>query len=208
MASLGGLLSFVVGIGVLASSSAAFAYRPFVSTDAAVADPHEVEIELGYFILQRTNDEHTFIIPRAVINYSVFKNWELVAEFAMQRTPDAAPDVIRGPRRTCGSTPASAEGSRMRRPTGRSPWESRSALPRGPRPPQPLRPNCFARPARDLECDSAVSRRGEPAHRASRRPGRVPHFVRVPLTSRSANSVTESALVHSPTQPSAYVLSS
>ena len=31
----------------------AFAYRPFVSTDAAVADVHEVEIELGYFNLER-----------------------------------------------------------------------------------------------------------------------------------------------------------
>ena len=94
MPSLRGLLSFVVGIGVLASSSAAFAYRPFVSTDAAVADPHEVEIELGYFTLQRTNGENTFIIPRAVINYGLFKNWELVAEFAIQRAPDAALDVI------------------------------------------------------------------------------------------------------------------
>jgi hypothetical protein len=27
----------------------AWTYRPFVSTDAAVADPQEVEIELGYF---------------------------------------------------------------------------------------------------------------------------------------------------------------
>jgi hypothetical protein len=29
----------------------AWAYRPFVSTDAAVADPKEFEIELGYFNL-------------------------------------------------------------------------------------------------------------------------------------------------------------
>jgi len=31
-------------------SVSAWAFRPFVSTDAAVADPREVEIELGYFI--------------------------------------------------------------------------------------------------------------------------------------------------------------
>ena len=34
------------------------------------------------------------------------------------------------------------------------------------------------------------------------------HFVTVPVTSRSANSVTESAFVHSPTHPSVNVLSS
>ncbi len=44
------------------SPSAAWAYRPFVSTDA-VADPHEVEIELGYFNLERTKDENTFRNP-------------------------------------------------------------------------------------------------------------------------------------------------
>ena len=33
-------------VGVLAWSVSAFAYRPFDGTDAAVADPGEVEIEL------------------------------------------------------------------------------------------------------------------------------------------------------------------
>lgn len=28
-------------------------YRPFISTDAAVADPKEIEVELGYFSLRR-----------------------------------------------------------------------------------------------------------------------------------------------------------
>ena len=87
-------LSLAVGACVLAWSSSASGYRPFVSTDAAVADPKEIEIELGYFTLERTKDENTFIIPRAVVNYGLFKNWEAVAEFAIQRAPDAEMDVI------------------------------------------------------------------------------------------------------------------
>ncbi len=72
----------------------AWAYRPFISTDAAVADPKEIEIELGYFTLQRDQGETSFIIPRVVINYGVFKNWEAVAEFAVQRSPGAELNVI------------------------------------------------------------------------------------------------------------------
>src|SRR5262252_3805592 len=87
-------LILAVGTCVLAWSSSASAYRPFVSTDAAVADPKEIEIELGYFTLDRTKDENTFIIPRMVLNYGLFKNWEGVAEFAIQRAPDATLDVI------------------------------------------------------------------------------------------------------------------
>src|SRR6516225_7894502 len=88
------VLILVVGTCVLAWSSSASAYRPFVSTDAAVADPKEIEIELGYFTLDRTKNENTFIIPRAVLNYGLFQNWEGVAEFAIQRAPDATLDVI------------------------------------------------------------------------------------------------------------------
>lgn len=88
------LLTFAVGVCVLAWSSSAFGYRPFVSTDAAVADPREIEIELGYFTLERTKDESTFIIPRTVLNYGLFKSWEVVAEFAIQRAPDAGLDII------------------------------------------------------------------------------------------------------------------
>ena len=71
-----------------------WAYRPFISTDAAVADPKEMEIELGYFTLERENNENAFIIPRVVLNYGLFKNWEAVAEFAIRRAPDADVNVI------------------------------------------------------------------------------------------------------------------
>src|SRR5262249_40786136 len=44
---------------VLLGPASTWAYRPFVSTDAAVADPKEVEIELGYFNLERRGHENT-----------------------------------------------------------------------------------------------------------------------------------------------------
>src|SRR5690242_19935224 len=94
MPGLRSVLTAAVGAWVLAGFSSAAAYRPFVSTDAAVADPKEIEIELGYFTLDRTKNENTFIIPGAVLNYGLLKNWEGVAEFAIQRAPDATLDVI------------------------------------------------------------------------------------------------------------------
>ncbi len=73
-----------VAFTLLLFPSAAWAYRPFVSTDAAVADPQEVEIELGYFNLERTKDENTFRIPSLVLNYGLVKNLEVVGEFKLE----------------------------------------------------------------------------------------------------------------------------
>ena len=59
-----------------------------MSTDAAVADQREVEIELGYFDLDRSRGENTISTPHVVVNYGVAKNLELVAEFNLQVSPD------------------------------------------------------------------------------------------------------------------------
>ena len=64
--------------------SVALGYRPFVSTDAAVADLKEIEIELGYFNLERERARTTFIVPKAVLNYGLIENLELVGEFAVE----------------------------------------------------------------------------------------------------------------------------
>ena len=64
--------------------SAAWAYRPFVSTDAAVADPKAIEIELGYFNFERERGKNTFIVPKVVLNYGIIRNLELVGEFAVE----------------------------------------------------------------------------------------------------------------------------
>ena len=66
------------------SESVAWAYRPFVSTDAAVADVNEMEIELGYFNWEREKGNTTFIFPKAVLNYGVIHNFEIVGEFAVE----------------------------------------------------------------------------------------------------------------------------
>jgi hypothetical protein len=73
-------------VGFLAPSLC-WAYRPFIATDAAVADPREVEIELGYFTMDRANGKNAFTIPHVVLNYGFFKGWEAVAEFAVLRSP-------------------------------------------------------------------------------------------------------------------------
>jgi hypothetical protein len=68
--------------------AAAWAYRPFVSTDAAVAEPREVEVELGYFNLDRNRRENTISTPHTVLNYGIAKNVELVGEFNLQESPN------------------------------------------------------------------------------------------------------------------------
>ena len=67
--------------------ASAWAYRPFVSTDAAVADPKEIEIELGYFNLERTGRQNSIATPSMVLNYGVAKNLELVGEFRLEVSP-------------------------------------------------------------------------------------------------------------------------
>ncbi|TMA86494.1 MAG: hypothetical protein E6J74_31590 [Deltaproteobacteria bacterium] len=68
---------------LLFSPPVAWGYRPFVSTDAAVADLKEMEIELGYFNLDRERGRNTFIVPKVVLNYGLIQNLELVGEFGV-----------------------------------------------------------------------------------------------------------------------------
>ena len=70
------------------------AYRPFFSTDAAVADAKELEIELGYFTLRREHTENSFLIPSAVLNYGLWRNVEVVGEFRVARAANGDVDVI------------------------------------------------------------------------------------------------------------------
>jgi hypothetical protein len=69
---------------VLLFPAGAFAYRPFVSTDAAIADVHEIEIEVGYFNLERERGRNNFVVPSVVLNYSFFPRIEAVAEFVVR----------------------------------------------------------------------------------------------------------------------------
>src|SRR5262249_19956502 len=75
-------------------ASRAWGYRPFVSTDAAVAERQEMEIELGYFTFERSQGEHTFTIPSLVLNYGLLTNIELVGELRVQESPNQTVDVV------------------------------------------------------------------------------------------------------------------
>ncbi len=61
-------------------SCPASAYRPFDGTDAAVADPDEVEIELQPAGAVRLDSQTTLVAPAAVLNYGFAKDWEFVLE--------------------------------------------------------------------------------------------------------------------------------
>ena len=86
-----GLFVFVC-IVLLVSS--AWGYRPFVSTDAAVAERARMEIELGYFTLARTQGENTFLTPQIVVNYGFAQNLELVGEAGVEKPPNAGPQLV------------------------------------------------------------------------------------------------------------------
>ena len=75
-------------------SAPAWGYRPFISTDAAVADPKEMELELGYFNLERANKENLFIVPQVVVNYGIVRDWEVVGEFRVEKSPDTATQLV------------------------------------------------------------------------------------------------------------------
>ncbi|MGA7596409.1 MAG: hypothetical protein WCB23_00985, partial [Pseudolabrys sp.] len=58
----------------------AFAYRPFDGTDAAVAEPGEVEIEFQPAGVLSSNGQRALVAPATVLNFGLVKNWEAVFE--------------------------------------------------------------------------------------------------------------------------------
>ena len=76
-------------VSVLALPMPAHAYRPFDGTDAAVAEPGEVEIELQPAGAQRASSQTTLIAPAAIINYGFAKNWEAIVQGQLE-TPLSA----------------------------------------------------------------------------------------------------------------------
>lgn len=79
---------------LLLPASTAWGYRPFVSTDAAVANPRELEVELGYFALERNNEANTFIVPKVVLNYGIVRDLEVVGEFEVAKPPGRGAQLI------------------------------------------------------------------------------------------------------------------
>jgi hypothetical protein len=71
--------SFIL-LGVAACSGPAFAYRPFDGTDAAVAAPGELEVELQPAGLQHEQGTQILIAPWTVVNIGLSERWEAVFE--------------------------------------------------------------------------------------------------------------------------------
>jgi hypothetical protein len=67
-------------LSIPAGFRAAWAYRPFDGTDAAVADPGEVEIELQPAGALWTQSQPNLIAPDVIYNYGLIKDWELVLQ--------------------------------------------------------------------------------------------------------------------------------
>lgn len=81
-------------LATIGGASPAWGYRPFVSTDAAVADPKEMEIELGYFNLERADGGNTIIVPKVVLNYGILRNLEVVGEFEVEKPPGESARLV------------------------------------------------------------------------------------------------------------------
>ena len=70
----------IIALCLIAWSGPASAYRPFDGTDAAVAAPGELEIELQPVGRLRESGTTTLIAPATVINYGLSEGWEAVFE--------------------------------------------------------------------------------------------------------------------------------
>jgi hypothetical protein len=67
-------------LGLALWSGAALAYRPFDSTDAAVADKGVWEVELQPFGWRHNDDGPQWVVPALILNYGFAENWEAVLE--------------------------------------------------------------------------------------------------------------------------------
>ena len=56
------------------------AYRPFDGTDAAIAEPGQVEIELVPSQYLQIGSERTLVAPTVVFNCGLSERWELVLQ--------------------------------------------------------------------------------------------------------------------------------
>jgi len=58
----------------------AFAYRPFDSTDAAVAEKGDLELELGPLGFLKTDADRFLVAPSAIFNLGIARQWELALQ--------------------------------------------------------------------------------------------------------------------------------
>jgi hypothetical protein len=83
-----------IALGLAAWSDPAAAYRPFDGTDAAVAAPGEVEIELQPAGRLRDETGTSLIAPATVLNYGFSEGWEAVLEGLGQTSPSGPTSLV------------------------------------------------------------------------------------------------------------------
>ena len=82
------LLSIAAACVLMLPASHAWAYRPFESTDAAVEETNELEVQLGYFVLKRIEGKTIPFIPQVELDYGILGRFELEGEFEVEESPD------------------------------------------------------------------------------------------------------------------------
>ena len=80
--------AIVAATALLTCAVTAFGYRPFVSTDAAVAGVGEVEVELGYAGFRDDARRFTIVAPTVIGNLGIARDMELVGEFKLANDID------------------------------------------------------------------------------------------------------------------------
>ena len=70
----------VCGSLILCAATHAYAFRPFDSTDAAVAEGGRCEIELGPVGYLSETDDRVLVAPAVVLNFGINNRWEVVIE--------------------------------------------------------------------------------------------------------------------------------
>jgi hypothetical protein len=81
--------TFILAGTLALTSGAALAYRPFDSTDAAVADDGEFELELGPIGSLREGASRSRVAPAAVANFGISEDREIVLQGQRQTLLDA-----------------------------------------------------------------------------------------------------------------------
>jgi len=80
------LATLFAAAGLVLLPNAAFAYRPFDSTDPAVAGVGEFETELSPLSYRHSDEGHTWVVPQLRLNYGFAQNWEVVLEGQGEQT--------------------------------------------------------------------------------------------------------------------------
>ena len=83
-----------IALALVLSSSAAWAYRPFDGTDAAVAEEGVFELEAGAG-RTRIGDVDSVALPSMVFNYGLMRDTEIVLEGQVTRATGATADTPR-----------------------------------------------------------------------------------------------------------------